>query len=57
MDITWTLDGAEVALGGVFVAAGDLDGALDVGVHTIAATVTDPDGNRSTADLPLEVVP
>ena len=57
VDITWTLDGAEVAHGGVFVAAGDLDGALAVGVHTISAAVTDADGNRSTVDLPLEVVP
>ena len=56
VDITWTLDGAEVAHGGVFVAAGDLDGALAVGVHTISATVTDADGNQSTVD-PLEVVP
>jgi hypothetical protein len=52
LDITWTLDGEEVGIGGVFVAAGD----LDVGDHTISAIATDPDGNQSTAELHLEIV-
>ena len=57
MDIVWTIDGDEVGRGGVYVAVADADGGLDVGTHTLAATVTDPDGNQSTATLQLDVTP